>query len=106
MPLLAKQSRSASHHETLELPLGYTPSPSVSPTPKLADALRSFRDFGQPTRELQTPYQAPDGQPRQAATYVNEFWTAKQRQASSLHEISYRVDASPPATTPTRSASF
>jgi len=23
--------------------------------------------------------------------YVNEFWTSKQRQASSLHEISYRA---------------
>ena len=23
--------------------------------------------------------------------YINEFWTAKQRQANSLHEISYRA---------------
>ncbi|MCS6951172.1 MAG: site-specific DNA-methyltransferase, partial [bacterium] len=24
-------------------------------------------------------------------TYINEFWTAKQRQANSLHEIAYRA---------------
>jgi len=24
-------------------------------------------------------------------TYVNEFWTSKQRQANSLHEIAYRA---------------
>ena len=28
---------------------------------------------------------------RKYAKYINEFWTAKQRQASSLHEISYRA---------------
>ena len=28
---------------------------------------------------------------RRAPTFVNEFWTAKQRQACSLHEVSYRA---------------
>ncbi len=28
--------------------------------------------------------------------YINEFWTAKQRQANSLHEISYRACFEPP----------
>ena len=31
------------------------------------------------------------GQGREVPTYVNEFWTARQRQASSLQEISYRA---------------
>lgn len=27
----------------------------------------------------------------EVATYINEFWTSRQRQASSLHEVSYRA---------------
>ncbi len=38
-----------------------------------------------------TTFHAPDGKASDLPTYVNEFWTAKQRQASSLHEISYRA---------------
>lgn len=30
-------------------------------------------------------------QNRQIPTYINEFWTSKQRQSSSIHEISYRA---------------
>lgn len=33
----------------------------------------------------------PDGSCAAVPTYVNEFWTARQRQASSLHEVSYRA---------------
>jgi DNA modification methylase len=47
-----------------------------------ADELRAFREFRTTTREIVT-----DGVP----TFVNEFWTAKQRAAHSLHEISYRA---------------
>src|SRR4051794_25587937 len=46
------------------------------------DEVRSFRGLGQPTRMLHeggVPY------------LVNEFWTAGQRQAHALHEISYRA---------------
>lgn len=31
------------------------------------------------------------GRTRRVPTYVNEFWTARQRAASSLHEVSYRA---------------
>ncbi len=44
--------------------------------------LVAFRAFGR-----QTVLQATRGIP----TYVNEFWTSKQRQANSLHEIAYRA---------------
>ncbi|MGC8785259.1 MAG: DNA methyltransferase [Armatimonadota bacterium] len=44
--------------------------------------LVAFRAFGR-----QTVLQATQGIP----TYVNEFWTSKQRQANSLHEIAYRA---------------
>jgi hypothetical protein len=57
----------------------------------LADELLSFREFGQATRRLVTTFPGANGEPREVPTFVNEFWTAKQRQASSLQEISYRA---------------
>ncbi|MCO5162921.1 MAG: site-specific DNA-methyltransferase [Mesorhizobium sp.] len=54
--------------------------------PKLAPAitasLAAFSGFGRPTEIV-----ARDG----LTYFVNEFWTARQRQSSSLHEISYRA---------------
>jgi hypothetical protein len=47
-----------------------------------ADLIRDFRDFGTVTEERvegAIPY------------LVNEFWTAGQRQAHSIHEVSYRA---------------
>lgn len=46
------------------------------------DAVRGFAGFGRRCVEVSTA-----GVP----TFVNEFWTAKQRQAHSLHEVSYRA---------------
>lgn len=48
----------------------------------LHDVLAAFDAFGKPTVVRHT---------RSVPTYVNEFWTAKQRQANSLHEIAYRA---------------
>jgi len=55
------------------------------------DELDGFCEFGPVTRRLTTRYLRSDGAVGEAATYVNEFWTARQRQASSLQEISYRA---------------
>jgi hypothetical protein len=44
--------------------------------------LRDFHEFGQPTILTDT---------QGVVTFVNEFWTSKQRAAHSLHEISYRA---------------
>jgi hypothetical protein len=52
----------------------------------LADQLATFKEFGAETRVISTKF---DG--GETPTFVNEFWTARQRQASSLHEISYRA---------------
>lgn len=54
----------------------------------LADELRAFDAFGTCTRVRETV--ASDGSCR-VPTFVNEFWTARQRAASSLHEVSYRA---------------
>lgn len=50
--------------------------------PDLAVSLAAFSGFGRPTEIVR----------RDGLTYfVNEFWTARQRQSSRLHEISYRA---------------
>lgn len=48
----------------------------------IAEAVRRFRAFGQPTQEH------CEGN---IAYLVNEFWTSGQRQAHSIHELSYRA---------------
>ncbi|WP_372618616.1 DNA methyltransferase [Falsiroseomonas sp.] len=50
--------------------------------PDLLGAIRAFDGFGAPTLET-----TEDGIPY----LVNEFWTAGQRQAPALHEVSYRA---------------
>lgn len=50
--------------------------------PDVAASLAAFAGFGRPTEIVS----------RDGLTYfVNEFWTARQRQSSRLHEISYRA---------------
>ncbi|MDX2081577.1 MAG: DNA methyltransferase [Terrimicrobiaceae bacterium] len=65
--------------------LALPPPPERMFTP-LPDELADFREFGTPTRveSLDTPA-GP------VPVFINEFWTARQRQAHSLHEISYRA---------------
>ena len=55
------------------------------------EALRRFRSSGAPTvvRDLEVITDA--GVRVAVSTSTNEFWTAKQRAAHSLHEISYRA---------------
>ncbi|MGQ9922153.1 MAG: DNA methyltransferase [Desulfobacca sp.] len=48
--------------------------------------IESFQEFGQKTTVAAFPDPAVD-----IPVYINEFWTARQRAAHSLHEISYRA---------------
>ena len=57
----------------------------------MPEQLRDFREFGTETRVLETHATLFTGERITVPTFVNEFWTAKQRQASSLHEVSYRA---------------
>jgi len=57
----------------------------------LAAELVAFREFGLPTRQTETHFEMGAGQFGSVPAFVNEFWTAKQRQANSLHEVSYRA---------------
>ena len=52
-----------------------------------AKELRAFRDFGTQTKVVAATI--PDGSA--IPVFVNEFWTARQRAAHSLHEVSYRA---------------
>ena len=54
-------------------------------------AIRAFRDFGRATEVLETVADVEEVGTVRVPTYVNEFWTSKQRAAHSLHEISYRA---------------
>jgi hypothetical protein len=56
----------------------YAPLPKTS----FLAGIIGFKDYGKPTQTY-----AEDGIPY----FVNEFWTAGQRQAHSIHEISYRA---------------
>jgi hypothetical protein len=76
----------------MELPLDYGKhvQPQHRPSGLAAD-LESFCEFGTKTRTVKTEFTTSDGRNRVVPTFVNEFWTARQRQASSLHEVSYRA---------------
>ena len=53
--------------------------------------VRGFRRYGARTRVSATAAPLPDGRALAVSTFVNEFWTSRQRAAHSLHEISYRA---------------
>ncbi|MYF93077.1 MAG: site-specific DNA-methyltransferase [Gemmatimonadetes bacterium] len=53
---------------------------------EFAAEIQAFADFGKETQILDFPDPAIS-----IPVYVNEFWTAKQRAAHSLHEVSYRA---------------
>lgn len=57
----------------------------------LVEELTRFNAFGKETIQLSTSAARPDGSVASVPVFVNEFWTAKQRAASRLHEISYRA---------------
>jgi hypothetical protein len=77
--------------ETLELPLASAaPRARHERMADFASELTSFHDFGTATRCLNTTFSA-NGKEFIVPTFVNEFWTSKQRAASRLQEISYRA---------------
>ncbi len=69
-------------------PAPKTPPPRAANAAALADELTRFRDFDKETVVLTAS--GSTGGPA-VPMFVNEFWTARQRQANSLHEVSYRA---------------
>src|SRR5438552_15356798 len=91
MPASSPTASGPARAEELESPLSFTAAVLPPLRKSLAEELAGFREFGQPTRKLETSFTGPQNEIGQVPTFVNEFWTAKQRQANSLHEISYRA---------------
>lgn len=81
----------ANDFETPELAFVWNTPVKPSAPESLPDDLAGFHEFGQPTRVLDTKFPDATGQPCEVKFFVNEFWTARQRQAHSLHEVSYRA---------------
>lgn len=77
--------------EHLELPLAFAPAPTAKAPGDLAADLKSFCGFGQATRVVSTVAKTFSGETFNVQTFVNEFWTSRQRAANRLHEISYRA---------------
>ena len=77
--------------ENLEFGFGEPREDVSRPKVPLADQLLAFKEFGKSTRVLETRVATLGGETLSIPTLVNEFWTSKQRAASSLHEISYRA---------------
>jgi hypothetical protein len=77
--------------ENLEFAFARQPARQVPGDRSLTEQLASFRDFGKETQRVETHAQTFSGEVIKVPTYVNEFWTARQRAASSLHEVSYRA---------------
>src|SRR5438046_6580982 len=75
------------------LEFGFALRPKAEPvfTGSLAEQLKVFREFGKATRLLETKARTFSGKELAVPAFVNEFWTSRQRAASSLHEISYRA---------------
>jgi len=68
-----------------------SPPPPRSGRVELEGELEGFQEFGTTTRVLETAYAAGEGATGSVRTYVNEFWTSRQRAGHSLHEVSYRA---------------
>jgi DNA methylase len=66
------------------------PNPA-SQQPEIVRELRAFRWNGRPTKRAVTSVGLTKARPIVVETFVNEFWTSKQRAANSLHEVSYRA---------------
>ena len=77
--------------ENLELGFAIERKSTAHLKSPLAEQLQSFREFGKETRRIDTRAPTVSGEAITVPTFVNEFWTARQRAASSLHEVSYRA---------------
>src|SRR5271170_6958601 len=77
--------------DNLEFDFAVLPNDEPSFKDSLAQQLSDFREFGTETRLVHTQAHTLSGESITFPTFVNEFWTSKQRAASRLHEISYRA---------------
>jgi hypothetical protein len=77
--------------QNLEFAFTLQPEGAADLKAPLAGQLISFREFGKTTQVIETPATSFEGEAVRVPTFVNEFWTSKQRAANNLHEVSYRA---------------
>ena len=58
---------------------------------QIISEIKAFKEFGKRTVVSELTYQSQSNRESRLPVFINEFWTSKQRAASSLHEISYRA---------------
>ncbi len=89
MRMPAKRKAAAEHPDIFACAQESTLLDSSAPTEArdLAEELVAFCQFGETTRVESLPAAGQEPVP----VFINEFWTAGQRQAHSLHELSYRA---------------
>ncbi len=94
-PISAKRIRAGKRQRDglPELPLGWAASQPLRPdrARSLEQELTEFSEFGSATARGVTSFVDDRNRAWEVPTFTNEFWTARQRQASSLHEVSYRA---------------
>jgi hypothetical protein len=74
--------------ELVQLPFQFSnPAKQTS----FREEISGFHQFDKRTAEMDVSIPMADGSAVAIPVFVNEFWTAKQRAANSLHEISYRA---------------
>jgi len=74
-----------------ELPLVLDSGHRRITSDQFAGQLERFCEFDKATERIVTSFALPNGGTQDVDTFVNEYWTAKQRAANRLHEISYRA---------------
>src|SRR5437764_12599339 len=84
---LVTRAAKAIQHKSAEAPHGLH---GPRGTHGVVQELRAFKWNGRPTAKAITSVGLAK-RPIIVETLVNEFWTSKQRAASSLHEVSYRA---------------
>jgi hypothetical protein len=66
-------------------------APNQTGATSLEEQIKAFHEFDKQTLIEKIEYECGDGTTKSVPCYLNEFWTARQRQAHSLHEVSYRA---------------
>jgi hypothetical protein len=72
--------------------LPFDDAPAPSPGGQALEALlEAFEWEGVPTARTELTVEGAAGTPLRVPVFTNEFWTARQRAAHNLHEVSYRA---------------
>ncbi len=84
-------SRTAPDKKLFQVPLFDSPPSFIQTSAELARFLRQFSRSNNDQDSLKTVIDTVSIRDIDITRYTNNYWTEKQRQASSIHEVSYRA---------------